>query len=75
MTRAQFVVMLYRAAGEPEVEDADGFDDVDPAAYYAKAVAWAAAQGITDGTGERTFSPDETCTRAQIVTFMYRALA
>lgn len=75
VTRAQFVVMLYRAAGEPEVEDADGFDDVDPAAYYAKAVAWAAAQGITDGTGERTFSPDETCTRAQIVTFMYRALA
>ena len=75
VTRAQFVVMLYRAAGEPDVGATSEFDDVEPSSYYAKAVAWASAHGITDGTGERTFSPDAVCTRAQIVTFMYRAMA
>lgn len=75
VTRAQFVVMLYRAAGEPAVRLTGLFGDVDPASYYAAAVAWAFAQGITDGTGEGVFSPDMVCTRAQIVTFLYRALA
>ena len=75
VTRAQFVVMLYRAAGEPAVELTGLFGDVDPDSYYAAAVAWASAQGITDGTGEGVFSPDMVCTRAQIVTFLYRAMA
>ena len=63
------------APEEPETPAAPAFADVPEDSYYADAVQWAVEAGITDGTGERTFSPDETCTRAQIVTFMYRALA
>ena len=72
-TRAQIVTFLWRAAGSPEPKTMRGFDDVSADAYYAKAVAWAIENGITAGTGEGKFSPDATCTRAQAVTFLYRA--
>ena len=73
-TRAQVVTFLWRAAGEPEPEKTDNpFADVKPDAYYCKAVLWAVEQGITKGTSADKFSPDSTCTRAQIVTFLYRA--
>ncbi len=72
-TRAQIVTLLWRAAGCPSVSAADAFADVTADAYYADAVAWAVAGGITHGTGDGVFSPDMACTRAQIVTFMYRA--
>ncbi|MBQ7300171.1 MAG: S-layer homology domain-containing protein [Clostridia bacterium] len=72
-TRAQIVTLLWRAAGCPAVSAADAFADVTADAYYADAVAWAVAGGITHGTGDGVFSPDMACTRAQIVTFMYRA--
>lgn len=71
VTRAQTVTFLYRAAGSPAGADS-GFADVAADAYYADAVAWAAAQGITSGTTAETFSPAQACTRAQIVTFLYR---
>lgn len=72
-TRAQVVTFLYRAAGEPSVSSPAGFADVRPGTYYYKAVQWAVANGITKGTSAATFSPDDTCTRGQIVTFLYRA--
>lgn len=71
VTRAEVVTFLWRAAGSPTVSGS-GFADVDSSAYYSDAVAWAVANGITTGTGESTFSPDSSCTRAQIVTFLYR---
>lgn len=71
-TRAQAVTFLWRAAGCSEPKSACGFADVNADAYYAKAIAWAAEQGITLGTSATTFSPDSTCTRAQIMTFLYR---
>ena len=70
-TRAHAVAFLYRLAGSPAVTGSS-FQDVDADAYYNAAVAWAVQQGITNGTSETTFSPDKTCTRAQIVTFLYR---
>ncbi len=73
-TRAQIVTFLWRAAGCPEAESAAHFADVDPDAYYAKAVAWAVENGVTQGTGETTFSPERPCTRAEAVTFLARAL-
>ena len=73
-TRAQIVTFLWRAAGSPEPKSGSSFADVAVDAYYAKAVAWAVENGITKGTSETTFHPDETCTRAQGVTFLYRAL-
>ena len=73
-TRAQIVTFLWRAAGSPEPKSGSSFADVATDAYYAKAVAWAVENGITKGTSETTFHPDETCTRAQGVTFLYRAL-
>ena len=73
-TRAQIVTFLWRAAGSPEPKTASSFTDVSASAYYAKAVAWAVENGITTGTTTSTFSPDATCTRAQSVTFLYRAL-
>ena len=73
-TRAQIVTFLWRAAGSPEPKSGSNFADVAADAYYAKAVAWAVENGITKGTSETTFHPDETCTRAQGVTFLYRAL-
>ena len=72
-TRAQIVTFLWRAAGSPEPKGAANMTDVPADAYYAKAVAWAIENGITSGTGENRFSPDATCTRAQGVTFLYRA--
>ena len=73
-TRAQIVTFLWRAAGSPEAKSAESFSDVAADAYYAKAVAWAVEKGITTGTGEGKFSPEDTCTRAQGVTFLFRAL-
>lgn len=73
-TRAQIVTFLWRAAGSPEPKSGSSFADVAADAYYARAVAWAVENGITKGTSETTFHPDETCTRAQGVTFLYRAL-
>ena len=73
-TRAQIVTFLWRAAGCPEPAGISSFTDVSADAYYAKAVAWAVEQGITNGTGDgTTFSPDATCTRSQGVTFLYRS--
>ena len=73
-TRAQVVTFLWRAAGCPEPKRAGSFSDVSEGSYYAKAVAWAAANGITGGTGEGRFSPDAACTRGEIVTLLYRYL-
>lgn len=73
-TRAQIVTFLWRAAGCPEPKRAGSFSDVSEGSYYAKAVAWAAANGITGGTGEGRFSPDAVCTRGEIVTLLYRYL-
>ena len=73
VTRAQVVTFLYRDAGSPSVSGSTSFADVPTNAYYADAVRWAVSQGITAGTSTTAFSPDESCTRAQIVTFLYRA--
>lgn len=73
-TRAQIVTFLWRAAGSPELKTMSSFTDVPASTYYAKAVAWAIENGITNGMTETTFAPDATCTRGQIVTFLYRAL-
>ena len=72
-TRAQVVTFLWRAAGKPDpASSTNPFTDVKPGAYYYNAVLWAVEKGITNGTSGTTFSPDETCTRAQIVTFLWR---
>ena len=73
-TRAQIVTFLWRAAGSPEPKTAVSFADVPAGSYYAKAVAWAIENGITNGMTETTFAPDATCTRGQSVTFLHRAL-
>lgn len=73
-TRAATVTYLWKLAGKPAA-DAAAFTDVDEGAEYAQAVAWAVQEGITAGTTATTFSPDSTCTRGQIVTFLYRDLA
>ena len=73
-TRAQIVTFLWRAAGSPEPKAASSFTDVPANAYYAKAVAWAVENGITNGMTATMFAPDATCTRGQSVTFLYRAL-
>ena len=73
-TRAQIVTFLWRAAGSPEPQTTQtGMTDVSPAAYYAKAVAWAIENGITVGRSDGSFNPNGTCTRANGVTFLYRA--
>ena len=72
-TRAQIVTFLWRAAGSPEPKNMSNFSDVPADSYYAKAVAWAVENGITTGTGDGEFGPDATCTRAQSVTFLFRA--
>ena len=72
-TRAQIVTFLWRAAGSPAPKSMSSFTDVPADAFYAKAVAWAVENSITSGTGESKFSPNSTCTRAQAVTFLYRA--
>ena len=71
-TRAQMVTFLWRANASPVVNYAMDFTDVAADAYYAEAVRLAVSEGVTSGTGDKAFSPDADCTRAQIVTFMYR---
>lgn len=75
VTRSQTVTLLYRFAGSPTVGSSIPFTDVEAGAYYASAVQWAVEQGITTGTSATTFQPLADCTRAQIVTFLYRCLA
>ena len=72
-TRAQIVTFLWRAAGSPVVNYAMDLADVSGDAYYAEAVRWALSQGITTGTADGRFTPDATCTRAQGMTFLFRA--
>ena len=72
-TRAQIVTFLWRAAGSPVVNYAMDLADVSGDAYYAEAVRWALSQGITTGTADGRFAPDATCTRAQGMTFLFRA--
>ena len=72
-TRGQIVTFLWRFEGEPAALTANNpFTDVQPGAYYGKAVLWAVENGITNGTSPTRFSPNATCTRAQVVTFLYR---
>ena len=72
-TRAEIVTFLYRLAGEPDVSStALPFTDVAADAYYADAVKWAVANGVTSGTSATTFSPDDACSRGQIVRMLYR---
>lgn len=73
-TRAQIVTFLWRAKGNPAVSGNAPFTDVLPDAYYAAAVTWAEKNGITGGIGNGLFGSNNTCTRAQIVTFLYRAM-
>ena len=73
-TRAQIVTFLWRAKGNPAVTGNAPFTDVAPDAYYAAAVTWAEKNGITGGIGNGLFGSNNTCTRAQIVTFLYRAM-
>lgn len=72
LTRGQMVLMLYRVAGEPEVEGYSTFTDVSKTAYYAKAVAWAEREGVVKGTTETTFAPNARVTREQMVTMFHR---
>ena len=72
-TRSQVVTFLWRAAGCPDASTLSNFADVPQNAYYAKAVAWAVENGIAHGYGSDTFGPDDACTRAQAVTFLWRA--
>ena len=72
-TRAVAVTYLWRLAGSPSAQTG-GFSDVPATSDYAQAVAWAVAKGVTNGSGASTFSPENTCTRGQIVTFLYRDL-
>ena len=71
-TRSQSVTFLYRALGK-KVESSTSFTDVPANAFYADAVNWAVANNVTNGTSATTFSPNADCTRAEIVTFLYRA--
>lgn len=73
-TRAHIVTFLWRAASSPEPKSMTSFTDVTASAYYAKAVAWAVENGVTNGTTATTFDPDAVCTRAQAVAFLARAL-
>ena len=72
-TRAQIVTFLWRAQGTPAAYGLNPFTDVAAAAYYGNPVLWAVENGITSGTSATTFSPNANCTRAQIVTFLYRS--
>ena len=67
------VTFLWRAEGTPlPISTSHSFTDMDDTAYYCDAVLWAVEEGVTNGTSETTFGPDQSCTRAQIVTFLYR---
>ena len=72
-TRGQIVTFLYRSAGSPKVSGACDFSDVSADSFCRDAVIWASTEGITNGTSAGRFSPNEGCTRAQVVTFLYRA--
>ncbi len=72
ITRAQLVTMLWRTAGSPTAGSETKFTDVPADSYYAQAVAWAAANGITTGVGSGRFDPEAPCTRAQLATFLYQ---
>ena len=74
-SRAQIVTFLWRSEKSPAAGTVNPFTDVKASAYYADAVLWAVKEDVTKGTTSTTFSPDDNCTRAQIVTFIYRALA
>ncbi|MEY8576484.1 S-layer homology domain-containing protein [Oscillospiraceae bacterium 21-37] len=71
-TRGQMVTFLHRNHSKPEVSGSNDFNDVPADAFYKDAVQWAVDNGITNGTGEGTFAPDDACTRVQMVTFLYR---
>lgn len=73
-TRASTMTYMWKLAGSPSASNSS-FTDVSSTADYSQAVAWAVKRGITAGTSATTFSPDQTCTRAQIATFLYRAFA
>ena len=75
INRAQMVTMLWRAMGQPAAASGASFADVPADSYYAQAVAWAIENGITAGVGGGRFDPNSTCTRAQIATFLWRAMA
>ena len=72
-TRAQMATFLWRANGSPEVTGTTPFSDVSAGTYYYNAVLWAYERKITNGTGGRKFSPDATCTRAQMVQMLKNA--
>lgn len=72
-TRGQIVTFLYRSAGSPKVSGACNFSDIPADSFCRDAVIWASSEGITNGTSAGRFSPNEGCTRAQVVTFLYRA--
>ena len=73
-TRGQVVTFLWRAAGSPEPESAvNPFTDVNTDDYYCKAVLWAVKEGITKGTSDTAFGPNQSCTRGQVATFLHRA--
>lgn len=74
-TRGQVVTFQWRTKDEPAASGSTGFNDVQSGAYYETAVKWAVKNNITSGTTAATFAPDETCTRGQIVTFLYRDMA
>ena len=73
-TRGHIVTFLWRNAGSPEPKSTSSFSDVASNSYYAKAVAWAVENGITNGVGHNKFDPDAACTRAQSAAFLYRAI-
>ena len=73
VTRGQSVTFLWKANNSPAAEGTSAFTDVAASAYYASAVNWAVEKGVTSGMSATTFSPNSNCTRAQIVTFLYRA--
>ena len=73
LTRAQVVTFLWRLAGSPKTRGVTPFTDLKSGAYYLDAVAWATSTGVTNGVTDTTFAPNDTCTRAQAVTFLYRA--
>ncbi len=75
-TRGQIVTFLYRNAGEPDVKATESeFSDVKTDDYFFAPIAWAVENQITQGIGDGKFGPNDTCTRAQVVTFLYRDLA
>ena len=73
-TRGQVVTFLWRAEGTPDATGGNPFTDVAEARFYYNAVVWAAANGITSGIDATHFAPEKTCTRGQVVTFLYRDL-